>query len=34
MINCFKGKKIWWYASGIFVKFRNIDKGYAALINV
>lgn len=32
--NFFKSKKIWGYISRIFVKPRNIDEGYGALINV
>ena len=34
MRNFLKGKKIWGYVSRNFVIPRNIDKGYAALIDV
>jgi hypothetical protein len=34
MRNNFKGKKMWGYVSETFVKPRNIDEGYAALIDV
>ena len=33
MRNYFKGKKIWGYVSETFVKPRNTDEGYAALID-
>ena len=34
MRNYFKGKKIWGYVSETFVKPRNTNEGYAALIDV
>ena len=34
MRNVFKGKKMWGYVSGTFVIPRNIDEGYAVLIDV
>jgi hypothetical protein len=33
MINFFKGKRMRGYVNGIFVKPRNTNEGYAALIN-
>jgi ribosomal protein S11 len=34
MKNSCKGKRMWKYVSGTSVKFKNTDKGYAALIDV
>ena len=34
MRNFFKGKKIWGYVSGTFVKPRNTDEDYVVLIDV
>jgi len=34
MRNFFKDKRMWGYISGTFVKPKNIDEGYVALIDI
>jgi len=34
MRNFFKGKRMWGYISGTFVKPKNTDEGYVALIDI